>query len=409
MMLHVDLRQVIHALSDALDLVGVDEKYHGKRVAFMAVECGRVLNMSSGQLDVIYDASLLHDCGVSSTQVHRQLVSELDWNGSQHHCQQGEKLLKRCNLLADLPTIVRWHHTHWQDMPAEVDETDALISNLIFMTDRVDALIAQHADMDILIARTSICAIIKKHSGTFFQEKLVGTFLSVAESELFWLMLEPRHLTAYIFDMGQASRRQRIDRRTLLEIASIFADIVDAKSSFTEEHSQGVARLSLLMGTHFGLDEETLGLLEVAGLLHDLGKLNVPDEILDKPGPLTQEERVVMMRHSFESYQILHRITGFEDIAQWAAFHHEALSGDGYPFHKNHKNLGIEARIIAVADVFQALVQVRPYRDSLPPEKIIFIINNMVDEGRLDRELVAFATSHVDEFIRAAQCLECPL
>ena len=80
-------------------------------------------------------------------------------------------------------------------------------------------------------------------------------------------------------------------------------------------------------------------MLEVAGLLHDLGKLNVPDEILEKPGPLTGEERMIMMRHSFESYQILRRISGFEQIAEWAAFHHEVLTGTGYPFRKDKKEL----------------------------------------------------------------------
>ena len=147
-------------------------------------------------------------------------------------------------------------------------------------------------------------------------------------------------------------------------------------------------------------------MLEVAGLLHDLGKLIIPDEILEKPGPLTEEEKAIMMRHSFESYQILYRINGFEAIAQWAAFHHETLSGKGYPFHLNEEGLELEARIIAVADVFQALSQNRPYRDSLPAEKIMVVLNNMAAEGHLDHQLTSLIESHLNECLRKATCVE---
>ncbi|MDH3393062.1 MAG: hypothetical protein OEL66_03575, partial [Desulfobulbaceae bacterium] len=89
----IDFRQVIHALSDALDLVGVDELQHGKRVAFMAMECGRAFGLDQEKLDQLYHAALLHDCGVSSTTVHRYLVTELDWSGADDHCQRGHDLL----------------------------------------------------------------------------------------------------------------------------------------------------------------------------------------------------------------------------------------------------------------------------------------------------------------------------
>ncbi|MCI5142005.1 MAG: HD domain-containing protein, partial [Candidatus Electrothrix sp. ATG1] len=153
---------------------------------------------------------------------------------------------------------------------------------------------------------------------------------------------------------------------------------------------------------HVGLSEEKQYMLELTGLLHDLGKLNVPDEILEKPGPLTEQERLIMMRHSFESYQILRRISGFEEIAKWAAFHHEVLAGTGYPFHKDATGLSLEARIISVADVFQALTQNRPYRPQLPLEKIFIIMDEMVAEGDLDPQLVALTKAHADECLRKA-------
>ncbi len=406
MTLQVDIRQVIHSLSDALDLVGIDEVQHGKRVAFMAYECGKAMKFSPLKLEKVYHASLLHDCGVSSTQVHRSLVTELDWSGSKEHCIRGEELLKRCRLFSDFPLIIRYHHTHWQDLPSEIDSEDALISNLIYLADRVDALIAQQGDTDILHSRHIILDTIKKYQGVFFETGLTDIFLDVATSEIFWLALDSRHLDRYIMEMEKNSKPQKIDKNTFLEVAKIFADIVDAKSPFTVEHSLGVARIAKYMGGLIGLSDDEQNMLEVAGLLHDLGKLNVPDEILEKPGPLTEEEKMTMMRHSFESYQILSRISGFEQIAQWAAFHHEALAGTGYPFRKDKKGLSIEAKIVAVADVFQALSQKRPYRDLLSPENTFTIMDDMVAKGALDPQLVALAKNNAEKCLRYAKCLD---
>lgn len=406
MTFQVDIRQVIHSFSDALDLVGIDDVQHGKRVAFMAWECGKAMKLDSIKMEKLYHASLLHDCGVSSTQVHRNLVTELDWSGSQEHCIRGEKLLQRCQLFDDLSVIIRYHHTHWQDLPSGLDPDSALISNLIYLTDRADALIAQHGGSDILCTRHIILDTIKKYRGVFFETRLTDTFLDVANSEYFWLMLDSRHLSRYIMGMEQKSKPQNVGRNTFREVALIFAEIVDAKSSFTVEHSLGVARLAKFIGGLVGLSDDKQDMLEVAGLLHDLGKLNVPDEILEKPGPLTEEERMIMMRHSFESYQILSRISGFEEIAQWAAFHHEALVGTGYPFHKDKKDLSLESRIIAVADVFQALVQTRPYRDSLPSEKMFEIMDEMVAKGTLDPQLVDLTKTQSKLCLRHAKCLD---
>lgn len=401
----VDIRQVTHSFSDALDLVGIDEVQHGKRVAFMALTCGKEMNLDPTNLERIYHASLLHDCGVSSTQIHRKLVTELDWSGSQEHCIRGEKLLEQCRPFSDLALIIRYHHTHWEDLPLDLAPDVALISNLIYLTDRVDALIAQHGGNNILHKRHIIFETIKKYRGIFFSTELTDIFLNVANSEYFWLMLDPRHLSRFIVEMEKEPKSQDVDRNIFLKMATIFAEIVDAKSPFTVEHSLGVSRLARFIGDLVGLSKDKQYKLEVAGLLHDLGKLNVPDEILEKPGPLTLEERMVMMRHSFESYQILSRISGFEDIAKWAAFHHEALAGNGYPFHKDKKELSLEARIVAIADVFQALAQNRPYRDSLPKDEILFIIDEMVAKGTLDPQLVALTKTYSEKCLQCANCI----
>ena len=141
----------------------------------------------------------------------------------------------------------------------------------------------------------------------------------------------------------------------------------------------------------------------LAALLHDLGKLRVEDAILDKQGPFDEHERRVMNHHSFDTEQILNRIGGFGEIAHIAAMHHETLDGLGYPRRVKGEEIPIAARIIAVADVFQALVQNRPYRPPLALAAAREVLTQMVARGKLDPELVGLLLLHADEAYRLAR------
>ncbi|MEI7456471.1 MAG: HD domain-containing phosphohydrolase, partial [Nitrosomonadales bacterium] len=172
--------------------------------------------------------------------------------------------------------------------------------------------------------------------------------------------------------------------------------------AFTKKHSDGVARLARYLGTLFNLPDETCEMLELAGLLHDIGKLRQPDELLDKAGKLTTEEYAHIQRHSFDTYIILKNIHGLEKITEWAAQHHERVDGSGYPYHLGSGVISLEARIVAVADVFQALAQKRPYRDSLGTDVIMEILNEMVDDKKLDRSVVMCVEQHLEACWQAA-------
>lgn len=404
MTINVDLRHAVYALSDALDLVGVDDVAHGKRVGLMAAECARALGLSSDEVAFLFDLGLLHDIGVSSTQTHQHLVSEFDWAGSQVHAEVGHKLLAGFAPLADMALPVKYHHTPWDKLVTLCSDPDLCRkANLIFLVDRVDALTAPYyASNSVLLHTEEIRAAIAQHAGSYFDPALVSVFMDVSRTEAFWLLLEPRSVQAYQQDMLATSRATPISRQALRQLAEIFSRIVDAKSPFTATHSLGVAHLARYLARQMQVSEERCDQLEIAGLLHDLGKLRVPDEILEKPAKLDKTERAIINAHSFETFQILRNIEGFQEIAHWAAYHHEEPDGTGYPFHLLEKDMPLEARILRVADIFQAMVQNRPYRKGLNETEVMQFMWHLVSEGRIQEDIVQVLAQHIHEAIRVA-------
>ncbi|WP_421173062.1 HD domain-containing phosphohydrolase [Aeromonas sp. 601115] len=403
--LQVDLRQVVYALSASLDLVGIGDVAHGKRVGIMAAECGRVLGLDTAECCLLFELGVLHDIGVSSTITHHHLVSEFDWESSQRHCEVGYQLLKDFRLLAPLALPIRYHHTHWHLLRemADVDPQVARQANLIFLVDRCDALAAPfYGDGSLLMHTHEIRARLQDCRDEFFATDLLDGFLQACRSEAFWLQLEARAINDYMHEMLRQRESCITDNGELKALARIFSGIVDAKSPFTMTHSLGVSRLSRALAERLGVSSVHCDMLEIAGLLHDLGKLRVPDEILDKPAGLTPEERAIINTHSFETYQILRHIEGFEEIACWAAYHHEEPDGEGYPFHLPASAMALEARILRVADIFQAMVQDRPYRRGLPARDALAFMHQLAAQGRVDPVVVATLADYLPQMMAAA-------
>lgn len=402
--LTIDLRQMILAIEAAVSQVGMNDTNHGKRVGYIAGQLAHKLGWAEQEIRFAFELGLLHDCGVSTEQMHATLVNHFDWSDAHIHCEIGYRLLKDFQPLASFALPILYHHTPWDELRRlDISDRDKRMANLIFLSDRIDVLAFSHYETDILLAREKVVRSIAGYSGSYFDPALVEVFRQVERSEAFWIALEDRHVTRYVWDMGRFGSCEQLSMAQVKQLSLIMAYIVDQKSPFTAQHSVRVAELAHFLAATRGLPAERCEKIEIAGLLHDLGKLHMPDDLLEKAGPLNELERSIMNQHSFETFEILRHIEGLDEIANWAAFHHEGLNGTGYPFHPQERDLCIEARIIAVADVFQALVQDRPYRAGMQVVKVLEMLDNFTRSGKLDPEIVSLARQHVETCFRIAQ------
>jgi putative two-component system response regulator len=163
---------------------------------------------------------------------------------------------------------------------------------------------------------------------------------------------------------------------------------MDAKSAFTQGHTERVAGYALAAGKCLGLPPPDLDLLRLGAALHDIGKIGIPDQILDKPGPLTEDERDVVRRHPVAGVRIVEPLQSVRAAVPLIRWHHERPDGAGYPDGISGNTIPMPVRVLSVADVFDALRSTRPYRPALPPDECVATLCRVADTGGLDGEVV---------------------
>jgi HD-GYP domain-containing protein (c-di-GMP phosphodiesterase class II) len=225
--------------------------------------------------------------------------------------------------------------------------------------------------------------------------RLVDQFLEISKSEEFWLDIATPRLYSLLFSQGPL-RGIEVGNDRLEMISKLFKDLIDFKSPYTATHTSGVAACAEMISKLYGYNESEIQSLRIASNLHDLGKLAVPTSILNKPGGLTREEFAIIKSHTYYSYNIINSIDGLHHIAEQAAFHHERLDGSGYPFHITGERMSVGARIIAIADIFTALIEARPYREGMDKAGTSRVMRQMAKNGFIDYSLVSLLFDEYD-------------
>jgi putative nucleotidyltransferase with HDIG domain len=209
--------------------------------------------------------------------------------------------------------------------------------------------------------------------GRWFDPELVDCLQSIS-APAFWASLETSDLNGTVAAAEPEERAIEATSERLDQIATAFAWVIDAKSSFTFEHSDRVSALALGAAERLGFTAIELTRLRRAALLHDIGKLAVPNAILDKPGKLTDAEWAVVKQHPAHTLHVLQQVPVFRELAEDAANHHERVDGQGYFRGLGGDDLTPTAKVLCVADVADALMSARPYRAAMPVDEVISLL-----------------------------------
>jgi putative nucleotidyltransferase with HDIG domain len=300
-------------------------------------------------------------------------------------CERGAQIARKLGLSADTASAIRSLDEHWDGK----GYPDRLRGKEIPHLAQILA-VAQHLDIFVCECGPQVAIeVLCERSGAWFDPSLVRVVLDLDREGRLWTSCLPtddieaaREIVLGLEPFPGSGLRVGVQCDEIDMICEAFADVVDAKSPFTYRHSVGVAEVAREIASTLGLPRARRELVWRAALLHDLGKLAVPNTILDKPGKLTEEEFAIVKEHPRLSREILARIRPFQEMAAIAGAHHERLNGSGYPDRLCESDLSLEAKLVAVADFYRALVEDRPYRPGMTHQEAMAILGKApLDSG----------------------------
>jgi putative nucleotidyltransferase with HDIG domain len=423
----IALSELISALSSALDIAEGESPGHAARSCLIGMRLADVLGLGAAARSDLFYALLLKDAGCSANAAHmaalfgaddqqaKRTSKLVDWarplpafiwslktvapDGSlaerserlrairneghvtrslmKARCHRGAEIARKLGFSEATAEAIRALDEHWdgrgQPLGLRGDEIP-LAARIVCLAQTVDVFQAARG------VKTAY-RVATQRSGQWFDPTLVDALSSFRTDDWFWASLRRPDVSR----LEPPDRVLTADEDQLDTIAEGFADVIDAKSPWTHGHCTHVCAIATGMGTLLGFDELALRELGRAALLHDIGKLSVSNRILDKPGPLTEAEQTRFKQHVLLTEQILRRVPGFDGLAAIAGAHHERLDGRGYPRGLAAANLTMPMRVLAVADVYEALISERPYRPAYTSQVALELMGADVP-ARLDAD-----------------------
>lgn len=311
---------------------------------------------------------------------------------SDEECQMDSLTAARCNRGAQIAiqlgfgekvaSAVLHLDEHWDGKGApehRAGDQIPVLASIVCLCQTLDVLVLAYG-------KTRAFRIIANRSGRWFDPSIAKVAREMEFDESLW-QDSVENSRAAVLRMAAIIAPDIASEKSIDDICEAFAAIIDAKSSYTSEHSRRVTGYAVEIGNALQLESNRISDLRRAGLLHDIGKLAVPAAILEKNGKLDDAEFAIIRDHPRHTEEILGLIQGFGRITEIAAAHHERLDGRGYHRGKSAEALDLEMRILSVADVFDALTAKRPYRDALDLHTVFEIMEKDAGDA-LDPDLI---------------------
>jgi HD-GYP domain-containing protein (c-di-GMP phosphodiesterase class II) len=440
----VRLSEVVSALSIALDITEGQPQGHAIRNCWIGMRLGRAIGLTGEQRSSLFYALLLKDLGCSNNASKMCFLFGGDDIAAKHNfktadcsrvgervryiarnvapdgtllekarclshlvrkgpseaaslitlrCERGANIARVFGLSEDTAGAIHALDEHWDGR----GHPSGLKGDQIPLLGRILCL---SQTVEVFAARDGVDGVLemaRRRSGRWFDPELVRALMTLRGDTKFWETLTSPNIAQELSAIEPEDHLMHADESMLDRISWGFSQVVDAKSPWTYKHSEGVAQIAVGIGQAQGLTLNELRDLRRAGLLHDIGKLGVSNTILDKPGRLTDEERAAVQRHPAFSERILRGVPCLRHLADLAATHHERMDGNGYYRGIGRDGLSRPARALVVADIFEALSAERPYRETMPREKVLSILDDMRGDGVCPEALAALK-AHLDEY-----------
>lgn len=387
--LMIDPLSVISVVKDTLKYLDSRLIDHGDRVSFIVHElmC-QSGKYSARQIDSLCTMAFFHDIGAYKTEeIDRMMAFET--TGVWQHSIYGYLFLKHFAPNAENAEAVLYHHMRYSDA-GRSGSTQLEEAMLLHISDRLDMRVQQG-----------------NYQPEYFSDG-IGSEFSPWAAELMMETMKERDLCARLKNGEYRDIAQQIAVTACSTVAAaldyllMLVYIIDFKSPATVTHTINTVAFSVLLARLMGLDEEEQSRIFLGALLHDLGKISTPYEILESPDSLSYQEMEIMKQHVSVTYEIIHGNIR-EDICAIAARHHEKLDGTGYPWGLHAAELTTPQRIVAVADVMSALVGRRSYKGEFSPDKTVGILTQMAKSGKLDDKICRMAIDNYDQIIDGAK------
>ncbi len=386
--MQLSLKEYFISLSSLLDFLEVEmhsrPTNHCKRVALFALKLGSEMGLDEDERFSLGALALLHDLGASMAVLIQKMEKQKnpDIEVFPDHCKAGADLVSGIPFLSGQSDVILYHHERYDGKGYYGADTVPLFSSIITISDRVDMeLFNKSSGMD------APNKLLEKEKGRIFSPEIAEAgLLSLSSCNMFQTLDDANVLSGINAELPE--KMISASGEEILEMTQPFSNIVDAKSPFTRNHSSQLTDKVAAMCEYYKFDREKTIKMLIAANLHDIGKLAVPNRILEKNGKLTPEEFDVIKTHTYYTRIALQQISGWEDITDWASDHHEKLNGKGYPIGKSADELSFEARFMACLDIYQALSEDRPYKQGFSNEKSFGILDECVARNEIDGSIV---------------------